>query len=183
MDFSKFDSRSATEKARRVVIRDQDTGEPVMSGDIECCMFLRGISSRSVQEAIRNDQAARMKSARNKAESTAAQTYADMHNEQIEAAARLITGFYGVQRPSDDGKLRDLTAAPEDIRWFLDLNFMSVPHLLRETAITRDSWESVADFTARKRAYLEEWHKPSFAQQALDAAQDDADFLHGTSNS
>lgn len=181
MDFSKLDSRSAAETGRKVQILDQNTGEPIFDGKTECWYSVRGMSSRSVQSAIKAEQAARMKAVRNPKAAEDSKTIGDIHDELVIAAARLITGFGGVQRMGDDGVLRDLTDSPDDIKWFLDLNFLSLPHLLRTTALTKEADETPEEFAERQKAYEAQWHKPSFAQQVLDAAKDDADFLQPTS--
>lgn len=181
MDFSKLDSRSAAETGRKVQILDQNTGEPIFDGKTECCFFVRGMSSRSVQAGIKAEQAARMKAVRNPKAADDSKTIGDIHNDLVVAAARLITEFSGVQRTDETGALVDLTDSAEDIKWFLDLNFLSLPHLLRTTALTIGEDEAQEDFADRKKVYEAQWHKPSFAQQVLDAAQDDADFLQKTS--
>lgn len=181
MDFSKLDTRTAAESGRKVQILDQQTGEPIFDGETACCFFVRGSSSRSVQAAIKAEQAARMKAARNPKAKDDDKTFGDIHNDLVTAAARLITGFEGVQRAGEDGRLRDLTASEADVKWFLDLNFLSVAHLLRTTALTIAPDETPEDFEDRKREYEARWHKPSFAQQVLDAGQDDG-FLPQTSH-
>ena len=194
MDFSKLDSRSAAETGRKVHILDQQTGEPIYDGDTACCFFIRGNSSRSVQAAIKAEQTAKMmasrkqepvdpKAPRKPKPVDEDKTFEDIHQDLVTAAARLITGFSGVQRAGDDGALRDLTTSAADVKWFLDLNFVSLEHLLRKAALTKGEDETPADFADRQTAYEAQWHKPSFAQQVLEAAQDDADFLRQTSQS
>ena len=56
-----------------------------------------------------------------------------------------------------------------------------MPYLLSKTALTIEADETQEDFEARKAAHEAEWHRPSFAQQVLAAAQEDADFLRQTS--
>lgn len=180
MDFSKFDSRTAAETAREYHIRAQQTGEPISGEDGPCIVLIKGASSRSLQAALKAENAARVKAAKDaKVKDDDGQSISDMHSGTVKAAARLITGFRGIQRPDGDG-LRDLTASEDDVAWFLDLNLMSLPHLLRFNALTQIEGEDPADFAARKASYAAEWHKPSFAQQVLDFAQDDSRFLPQT---
>ncbi|MDZ4393868.1 MAG: hypothetical protein U1B82_12970 [Cypionkella sp.] len=104
----------------------------------------------------------------------------DIHDDLVKSASRLITGFSAVQRTGDDGKLRDLTTSDDDIKWFLDLNFLSMDHLMKSAALTISPGETSEEFEDRKKEYEARWHKPSFAQQVLDAAQDEG-FLPRTS--
>lgn len=180
MDFSKLDSRSAGETAREYHILSQQTGEPITGESGPCIVLIKGATSRSVQAALKAENAARVKdakAAKAKGEADDGQSFEDMHAGIVKGAARLIAGFRGIQRPDEDGKLRDLTGSEADIMWFLDLNFMSLPHLMRHNALTQMDGEDPADFLARKASYAAEWHKPSFAQQVLDFAQDDSRFL------
>lgn len=180
MDFSTFDTRKAAETGREVQIRDQQTGDPIFHGDKPCCFIVRGLSSRSYQAAIKAEHAARMKSPRGAKASEDAKMISDIHDDLVKSASRLIVGFVAVQRMGEEGKLRDLTTTDEDIKWFLDLNFLSMEHLLRSSALTIGPGESLEEFEERKKEYEARWHKPSFAQQVLDAAQDEG-FLQQTS--
>ncbi|MDO9099519.1 MAG: hypothetical protein Q7V53_02075 [Caldisericota bacterium] len=173
MDFLSFDTRKAAEVGRKVQIRAQQTGDPIFDGETECCFYVRGISSRSYQAAIKAEHAARMKSPRSAKAAEDATMISDIHDNLVKSASRLITGFSAVQRMGDDGKLRDLATSDDDIKWFLDLNFLSMEHLVRSAALTIGPAETLEEFEDRKEEYEARWHKPSFAQQVLDAAQDE----------
>lgn len=148
MDFNSLDTRTAAENARPYHLRHQTTGAPIMDGDKPCLVLVRGAASRTVQAAIK---------AQNRADMTKAKDddrgMEDIHRGLIKAAARLIVGFENVNRG-------DKPATVDDVDWFLDLNFMSIPHQIRKDDA--------------------EWLKPSFAQQIVDFATDDASFLGQT---
>ena len=178
MDFlSKFDSRTAAETPRPYHLRHQGNGEPIIDGDTPCIVLVKGAASRSAQSAIRAEEQERMKAlkgARNKAEET--QALEDLHQTLCKAAARFIAGFEGMQTAGDDGQPRAMDE--RDIAKFLDLTFISLPHLMKaQNAPQRQPDEDDASFEARKAAHEAEWTRPSFAQQIIDAAQEDADFL------
>lgn len=181
MDFSKLDSRSAAEIPSRMPILQQTTGEPIMDGKKPCYVLVKGVSSRSAQAQMREEEAARMKSAKGrKGKGDDDEWSRDLQKSLAESAARFVAGFENVQRPdATTGELRDLTNSPEDVAWFFDLNFISLPHLLRGdgSGITRKDDETEDEFAARKDAEMAAWLKPSFCQQVIDWARDDANFL------
>ena len=157
MDFLK--AYDAAETAREMELRDQATGEVITSGGKPCIVLVKGQASRSIQASIRNDEierAKKAKAAKDAGGEIDTQVAEDLHQTTSSAAARLIAGFKNMQTVGEDGKPRDLTV--EDVAAFVDLTFISVPHLMREPSDTT-------------------WRKPSFAQQVLDFAQDDAAFL------
>ena len=160
MDFLKaFDARGAAETAREMELRDQSTGEIITNGGKPCIVLVKGASSRTIQAALREDEIARAKKAKAAKDAGGevdTQTAEDLHQATCKAASRFIAGFKNMQTVGEDGKARDLTA--DDIPAFIDLTFISLPHLMREKGD-------------------DEWRKPSFAQQVLDFAQDDAAFL------
>lgn len=156
MDFLKdYDTRGAAETARPMELRDQATGQIITADGKPCIVLVKGASSRSAQAELRRDEIARAKAAKEAGGEPDARTAEDMHEATCKAATRFIAGFQNIQTVQD-GKVRDLTL--DDVPAFLDLNFISMPHLMRD----KDS---------------KGWTKPSFAQQVLDRAQDDADFL------
>lgn len=156
MDFMKrYDARSAAEAVTEYQILDQETGDPISNGEKPCIVLLRGSAARSVQSAIREEEIAKMQAAKKGAKPDP-QALEDLHRSTIKSAMRLIVGFKNMQTRGADGKLRDLTI--EDAEAFLDLTFISLPHLLR-------------------KAGDDEWTKPSFAQQIIEAgAQGDRFF-------
>lgn len=159
MDFLKtYDARSAAETPITLELRDPATGDVIMNGDGPCMVMIKGAASRSVQEGLKQEalERARLaKSAKGKDGQADTQIVADLHENACRSAARLITGFRNMQTTGPNG-LRDLT--PDDAAGFLDLNFFSIAHAL-------------------KQADDDGWRHPSFAQQILDAAGDDARFL------
>lgn len=183
MDFSQFDSRTAAETAIQYQLRQQHDGAPIFDGDKPCVVLVKGVAARSIQAAVRAEAQARMKAQKGTkgTKEEEARAVEDIQGDLITAAARFVTGFQNIQRTDPDtGKLRDLTASEDDVKWFLGLNMISLPHLLRNTALTKTDDESIAAFAERQAEYSARWHKPSFAQQVLDAAQDDAGFLSRT---
>lgn len=161
MDFFKaFDARSAAETPIELELRDPATGHVILNGSAPCIVQIKGAASRSVQEGLRQEalERARMaKAAKGKDGAPDTQLVADLHDNACKSAARLITGFRNMQTGTADGTgLRALTL--DDVAAFLDLNFFSLGHAL-------------------KKADDDDWRNPSFAQQILDAAADDARFL------
>lgn len=178
MDFlSKFDARTAAETPRPYHLRHQHDGSPIMDGDTPCIVLIKGAASRSAQAAIRAEEQERMKALKGaKTKEDQAQALEDLHQTLCKAAARFIAGFEGMQTTSDDGKPRPMDS--RDVAKFLDLNFISMAHLLKaQNAPVRQPDEADEAFDARKAAHEAEWTRPSFAQQILDAAQKDEDFL------
>lgn len=178
MDFLKtHDARSAAETPIEYHLRFPSTGEPIFDGDKPCIVLLKGASSRSAQEAMRQEEMERIRTAKAaKGKPEEAQAMEDLHKTLCKAAARFIVGFVNMQTTGEDGDMRAMT--PEDAPAFLDLYFISVPHLMRaQNAPKRAAGEDDETFAARKEAYAAEWLKPNFAQQIIEAAADDAAFL------
>lgn len=174
MDFSNFDARASAEKARDIQIKDQETGLPIMDGEKPCIVTIRGMSSRSVQNQIKAENAAKM-SAKKTDKKDKDLSDATAQKNLAEGAARVVIGFKNIQR-NDGGKVRDLTASPEDMAWFFDLTFFSTPHLFRDAfPYEQREDETTRDYIARSDEWVaanaEKWHKPSFAQQVLEAAR------------
>ena len=178
MDFlNTFDVRSAAEKPIPLHLRHQSSGAPIMDGDTPCIVLVKGASSRSAQAAIRAEEQERMRALKEaKTDADQAQALEDLHQTLCKAAARFIAGFQGMQTTGEDGNPRAMDS--RDITRFLDLTFISLPHLMKaQNAPVRQPGEDQAAFDARKAAHSAEWTRPSFAQQVLDAAQRDEDFL------
>ena len=187
MDFTKFDARTAAETPRKYVVRMQHTGEEIADPKTgkPAIVLIRGAASRTAQQAIRDAQRARMKAKAVKGAKTAddeVRALEDLHETLITAAARYIVGFEGIERRDSAGTLRPAEGTDEDVRWFLDLNMPSLPHLMRASQpLEQRENESDEAFEARREAHAAEWLKPSFAQQIIDAAQEDEAFLGGMS--
>lgn len=160
MDFLKqYDARAAAENAREMELRDQSTGEIITNGGKPCIVLVKGASSRSIQAELRRDEierAKKAKAAKNADGDVDTRTAEDLHETTCKAAARFIAGFKNMQTAGEDGKARDLTK--DDAAAFCDLTFISMAHLMKDED-------------------TKGWTKPSFAQQVLDFAQDDAAFL------
>lgn len=161
MDFLKdYDARGAAEIPVELELRDPATGDVIMNGKKPCVVLVKGASSRSMQESIRQEAAERARKIKDadgagdddKGDN---QLVSDLHESTCKSAARLVAGFVNMQTRGPDGP-RDLTL--EDVPVFLDLNFFSLAHAIRK-----------ADDPA--------WRHPSFAQQIIDAATDDSRFL------
>ena len=151
MDFTALDSRTASETPRPLHIKHQATGEAICDGEKPCIVLVLGSASRSVQAAIKDQARTDMKNA--KTAQDEARALEDLQAAMIVAASRLIVGFENISRG-------DKPATKDDAKWFLDLNFVSMAHQMRKTD--------------------DEWTKPSFAQQVLDFAAEDAGFLGQT---
>ncbi|WP_442772684.1 hypothetical protein [Paenirhodobacter enshiensis] len=164
MDFLKsYDARGAAETARACILRDQQTGAEISIDGKPAIVWVKGASSRSAQAALRAEETERLRAAQAAAETAPenAKTAEDLHAQLCKAAKRYIAGFENLTTANPNGTERAMGA--EDIDAFLDLNFLSMAHLLRDK--TKDDGG---------------WLKPSFAQQILDFAQDDAAFLPGS---
>ena len=182
MDFSKFDSRSAAEIPSKMPILQQTTGVPIMDGKKQCFVLVKGVSSRSAQAQMRAEEQARMKAAKGRKgrKDDDDEFTRDLQKSLAESAARFVAGFENVQRKDPTtGELRDLTNSPEDVAWFFDLNMISMPHLLRGDGsnITQGEDETDSAFASRYESEMAKWLKPSFCQQVIDWARDDANFL------
>lgn len=185
MDFSKLDSRSAAENASPMQVLFQDTGEPVLDNKKPCIVYVIGTSSRSVQAKLRAEEAARQKKASAKrgahkrGKNEEEELTKDLQSSMIRSAKPFIAGFENIQRPDPETKkLRDLTTSDDDIMWFLDLNMISMPHLMRiGNDPERLEDESDEEYEERLAEYKAKWLKPSFAQQVIDHAREDENFL------
>lgn len=185
MDFSKHDARSAAETPTRMAVLEQRTGQPIMDGKKKCCVLVRGTSSRSAQAKLRAEEATRQKAAsakrgahkRSKGEDD--ELTKDLQASMIRSAKTFIAGFENIQRPDPETKeLRDLTDSEDDIAWFLDLNMVSVPHLLRiGNDPEQEEDEDDEDYEERLAEHKAKWLNPSFAQQVIDHAREDDNFL------
>ena len=147
MDFTKKDARGAAETAQFCALRWPETGKPIMDGDKPVGAMVVGASARTVQAALKADQRAKLQSAKGEDETRA---LADIQADLVKSAARLTTGFVGVQRGDKD-------ATAEDAEWFYDLNMFSTSSLLTPKP--------------------GQWQNQSFAQQVLSFSNDAANYL------
>ena len=117
MDFNKQDARAAAEIPRALHIKTPG-GEPIMNGDSKpCLVYFIGASSKTVQNAIRDDQRAKMKAPEG---AEVPQTLEDYQAVAVAAASRLITGFENIYDGTRPAK------APEDVAWFLGMNILQI---------------------------------------------------------
>lgn len=177
MLFDALNARAEAEAPREYHLRYQHNGKPIMDGDTPCIVLVKGASSRSVQAAIRAEELERIKAlkgAKTKAEET--QSLEDLHQALCKAAARLIVGFKGMQAMGEDGQPRAMEL--RDVPRFLDLNFISLPHLMKaQNAPVREPDEDDEAYEDRVAAHEARWLRPSFAQQIIDFASQDENFL------
>lgn len=159
MDFTKKDARTSAETPFELKLRDQATGEYIMDGDQHCVVLIVGSHSRSVQAGILEDARAKLNNSSKgkKKKEDQASALEDVQKTLIEGASRVIRGFVNISRGDVP-----LTTSKEDLHWFLDLNFVSVPSLMAQNEV--DDEEEV-------------WRKDSFAQQILKASNDASSFL------
>lgn len=154
MDFSKRDTR-AIDEARELHLRDPSTGEPIMDEGRPCLALVRPVASRSVQAEIKADLRARVAKAKGtKGKDEDARALEDIHQDMVKSAARLIAGFRNIE-------WNGVPATAEHAPLILDCNFISLPHLLAKDDERNDGT----------------WRKPSFAQQVLDFAADEENWL------
>lgn len=143
MDFAQFDSRSAAEKPGRVHLQHPVTGADLYA-DAEktkpCIVLVRGTESRTAQAALREAQKARMKESPKPEDPKMIE---DLHNQMVDSAVPLITGFENIARGE-----QALTTSDEDLRWFLNLQMMNG----REGE--RSFVEQVLAFASRRESYL-----------------------------
>ena len=117
MDFNSQDARSAAEIPRALHIKAPG-GEPIMNGDGKpCLVYIIGASSKSVQNAIRDEQRGKMK-APDAADGP--KTLEDYQANAVAAASRVITGFENIYDGTRPAK------APEDVAWFLGMNMLQI---------------------------------------------------------
>ena len=117
MDFNKHDARAAAEIPRALHIKTLG-GEPISNGDGKpCLVYFIGASSKTVQNAIRDDQRAKMKAPE---AAEVPQTLEDYQAVAVAAASRLITGFENIYDGTRPAK------APEDVAWFLGMNILQI---------------------------------------------------------
>lgn len=150
MDFTKKDARGAAETAQFCQLRWPETGDYIVGDDGKPVgVMLLGAMARSVQARLRDDARDKLQAAGTDEEATRA--LEDIQQDFVKSAAQLTTGFVNVQRGKEDAK------APDDCEWFYDLNMFSTASVLKPQK--------------------GKWQKKSFAQQALDFANDAANFL------
>ena len=149
MDFAKQDARAAAEISRPLHIKDLN-GTPYWDGEKPCLLMVRGAASRSVQDAIRAATQAQMKA---KPEDQA-RILDDLNTEIVAAAARLITGFENCYRNGLPCK------APDDVMWFLGLNFMSVVRDKDGKTIGPSFAQQVLEFGTDQQSFLASASKP-----------------------
>ena len=117
MDFNKYDARTAAEIPRALHIKTPG-GEPIRNEDGEpCLVYFIGASSKTVQNAIRDEQRAKMKAPE---AAEVPQTLEDYQAVAVAAASRLITGFENIYDGTRPAK------APEDVAWFLGMNILQI---------------------------------------------------------
>lgn len=155
MDFAKHDRRAAVEDARPMQFREPATGEPIFDPrtGLPCNVLLRGFASRSVQGQIKAEQRSKAQAVK-KGGPDQVRATEDWHKELVRQAARLVVGFENIEWNGEP-------ATPEHAEALLDTTFLSLPHLLAKD-------EDRDDGT---------WRRPSFAQQIIDFAQDEANWL------
>lgn len=157
MDFTKLDSREASETAIPYHLRYQgDTGphkggDLIWDGDKPCRVLVRGAAGRAFQEEMRVKAREDMKKPKGKDDADSLEAFQE---SMIRAATNCIVGFENIERDGKPAKV------PDDVKWFLDLNFISLPHINRKDG--------------------DDWKKPSFAQQIVDVATDQSGFLDAT---
>lgn len=119
MDFNKFNARAVAETGKRMPLLDPWTGEVMTSEAGPCAVIVRGTSSRTAQETMRQKQRAAALKIKSDAELKVepdVQIMEDVHAELCENAAAFIIGFENVENG-------DKPATLEDVPWFLDLTF------------------------------------------------------------
>jgi len=173
MDFSQFDMRAKAEAGFRLHIRNPETGEPITGDAGPCVVIVRGLASDTVQRAVSKSAADAMSRKIEKKPITPE----TLNTELNDAAARVIIGFENISI----GK-RALTNSPDDVAAFLNLTFISLPHLQREDhGLSQREDETAADFALRcddwVKASRSIWRGASFAQQVLDASRGIAETL------
>ena len=152
MDFTKLDSREASETAIPYHLRHQGNGDLIWDGDKPCRVLVRGAAGRAFQKEMRKKARDDMKKPKDKDDADSLEAFQE---SMIRAATNCIVGFENIERDGKPAKV------PDDVKWFLDLNFISLPHINRKDG--------------------DDWKKPSFAQQIVDVATDQSGFLDATS--
>lgn len=101
MDFGQFNTKAGAEEGRFLHLRHVGTGELVWEGKEPVGVTVRGVESKTVQEAVAANNRAAMR---------------DSGDEKDAALLKaVILSFHHIER---DGK--PLTTSAEDLRWFCD---------------------------------------------------------------
>jgi len=122
MDFSKFDSRKASEIARPLHLVNPATGALLYAKDKDgidildkpCRVLIVGTESRGAQAAMRAVQQAKMAEGKKGNDTSLEET----HKSLVESAKVLIRGFENICRG-------EKPAAVEDVDWFLNLQLIN----------------------------------------------------------
>lgn len=118
MDFSKFDSRKASETPRELQLEDPVTGEKLFA-DAEkkkpCLVLVIGSESATAQAALRE---LRKSKVADEAKAEDEQSIEGLHGTLVVTAKPLIRGFKDVARG-------DRPATLDDLDWFLNLQLLN----------------------------------------------------------
>lgn len=136
MDFNQFDSRSAADEGRPMLVTHPATGAFMTNEDgTHCLVHVLGIEGRIAQAA--GKEAAKLPKLGEDA------TIEEWHERLCMSAEKLITGFSGINRGS-------APATKADVRWFLDLQ-MANP---LDRGAGRSFVEQVLRFSGSRAEYL-----------------------------
>lgn len=120
MEIGKFDNRARAEKGSRLALRNPDTKELLIDENgKQVFVMVRGTASRTLQEAMRARQKARLienKKRKATGDDELAYVAEDGHNSMVEAALPYIMGFENLEM---NGKPLTLEHAKD----FLDMTF------------------------------------------------------------
>jgi len=119
MDFSQFDSRTASDDGRYMHAKHPATGELLLDGDKPCEVLCRGSEGRDVQTEIAKMRAANVALQDAKEDGADEQTLSVLHKKLVQAVKPLIAGFRNIERGDKPAQ------APHDVAWFLDLNMLN----------------------------------------------------------
>lgn len=132
MDFGKFDTVSAGDKARPLHLRHPASGQPLMDGETPCVIMVLGCEGREVQAAQRAVEADMM-----------AETDIGVQERLVRRAIPLVAEIKsGIDRGDKPAK------APDDVDWLLNLNAVNGAHPGLSFV------EQVIDFSRRRESIL-----------------------------
>ncbi len=147
MDFTKEDSRSASEIPQFLHLKNQATGEPIMDGKEPCGLMVFGTQSRNVQAKSMEVARAKMAAASDGDDVDKNRALETIHLELIESASLLVAECVNIDRGNEP-----CTTSQADLHWLFDLTFVSIKDLMAEEK--------------------QGWKGASFAQQVLRFAGD-----------
>lgn len=172
-----YNRRAAAEDVFEYELRDQATGEVIMSKGKPAIVLVRSSQSDAVLSADRSEKnkaliAAFKKSREKQSDEDRSDglrfDWGEVEEATNKRAIVFIAGFKNLYTETEGGKMRKLTEA--DAEAFVSLDRISEEHHWRSIIpLSKNDDESDDEFAARKAEIEGRWLGASFAQQIIDA--------------